>query len=214
MEKNDEIRSPVIGLTGTYCAGKNHVARLLEARGLPVLDVDKLGHKALELERDAVLARFGPRVLGPDGAVDRRRLGALVFGNPGELAALEGIVHPAAIRLSLEWIERQKGRPCVINAALLHKSAALVDRIDALILVKAPVLTRLLRARKRDRLPWMELFKRFASQREFTAQYFSRKSDIYTVYNRGYTPAGARLWRSGLEKRVASIIARLGIPPG
>jgi dephospho-CoA kinase len=213
MRKTDGIRSPVIGLTGTYCAGKNHVARLLEARGLPVLDVDKLGHKALERERDAILARFGPGVLGPDGAVDRRRLGALVFGNPEELAALEGIVHPAANRLTIEWIERQGGRPCVINAALLHKSAAL-DRIDAIILVKAPVLTRLLRARKRDRLPWAELFKRFSSQREFAAQYFSRKSDIYIVYNRGYTSAGTRLWRRGLEKQVASIISRLGIHPG
>ncbi|MDR2246755.1 MAG: dephospho-CoA kinase [Treponema sp.] len=212
MRRTDGIRSPVIGLTGMYCAGKNHVARLLEARGLPVLDVDKLGHKALEDERDAILARFGPGVLGPDGAVDRRRLGALVFGNPAELAALEGMVHPAANRLTIEWIERQGGRPCVINAALLHKSAAL-DRIDAIILVKAPVLTRLLRARKRDRLPWVELLKRFSSQREFAAQYFFRESDIYIVHNRGYTCAGTRLWRRGLKKQVAVILSRLGIPP-
>ncbi|MDR0387164.1 MAG: dephospho-CoA kinase [Treponema sp.] len=210
MEKNDEIRSTIIGLTGTYCAGKNHVARLFEERGIPVLDVDKLGHKALEIERDAVVARFGRAVLGPGGEVDRRRLGALVFGNAGELAALQEIVHPVANRLTMEWIADQKGRPCVINAALLHKSAAM-DRLDAVILVKAPVLTRLLRARKRDRLPWADLIKRFASQREFTAQYFARKSDIYTVYNRGCTLACARLWRSGLEKRVASVITRLGI---
>jgi dephospho-CoA kinase len=195
-----------------YCAGKNHVARLFEKRGIPVLDVDKLGHKALEIERDAVAARFGPAVLRPDGAVDRRRLGALVFGKPGELAALQGIVHPIANRLTLEWIAGHEGRPCVINAALLHKSAAL-DRLDAIILVKAPVLTRLLRARKRDRLPWVDLIKRFASQREFTAQYSVRKSDIYSVYNRGYTPVCTRIWRRSLEKRIASVITRLGILP-
>jgi dephospho-CoA kinase len=212
MKKNDEIRSTIIGLTGTYCAGKNHVARLFEARGIPVLDVDKLGHKALEIERDAVAARFGPSILGPDGAVDRRRLGALVFGNPGELAALEGIVHPVANRLTIEWIASREGRPCVINAALLHKSAAL-SRLDAVILVKAPVLTRLLRARKRDRLPWAELIKRIARQREFTSQYFAWKSDIYIVYNRGYTPVCTRIWRRSLEKRIASVITRLGIPP-
>jgi dephospho-CoA kinase len=100
----------------------------------------------------------------------------------------------------------------VINAALLHKSAAL-DRLDAVILVKAPALTRLLRARKRDRLPWADLVKRFASQREFTAQYFARKSDIYSVYNRGYTPVCTRIWRRSLEKRIASVITRLGIFP-
>jgi dephospho-CoA kinase len=212
MKKNDETRSNIFGLTGMYCAGKNHAARLLEARGVPVLDVDKLGRRALELERDAVAARFGSSVLGPDGRVDRGRLGSLVFGNPGELAALEGIVHPVANRLTVEWIAGREGRPCVINAALLHKSAAF-DRLDAIILVKAPVLTRLLRARNRDHLPWVELVKRFASQREFTAQYFARKSDIYIVYNRGYTPVCTRFWRRGLEKRIAAVAARLGISP-
>jgi dephospho-CoA kinase len=202
----------IIGLTGMYCAGKNHVARLLEERGIPVLDVDKLGHRALEIEKDAVAARFGPSVLGPGGTVDRWRLGALVFGNPEELAALQEIVHPVANRLTMEWIASQNGRPCVINAAVLHKSAAF-DRLDAIILVKAPVLTRLLRARKRDRLPWAELIKRFASQREFASQYFTRKSDIYTVCNRGYTPVCTRIWRRSLEKRIASVITRLGIFP-
>jgi dephospho-CoA kinase len=212
MKKNGEIHSNIIGLTGMYCAGKNYVARLLETRGIPVLDVDKLGHQALEIERDAVAARFDPLVLGPDGAVDRRRLGALVFGNPGELAALQEIVHPVANRLTMEWIADQKGRACVINAAVLHKSAAF-DWLDAIILVKAPVLTRFLRARKRDRLPWVDLIKRFKSQREFTSQYFARKSDIYVVYNRGYTPVCTRIWRRDLEKRIVSVITRLGIPP-
>jgi dephospho-CoA kinase len=212
MKKNNEGRSNIIGLTGTYCAGKNHVARLLEARGIPVLDVDKLGHRALEIERDAVARRFGPAALGEGGAVDRRRLGALVFGRPGELAALEGIVHPAANRLTEEWVAARGGRPCVLNAALLHRSSAFT-RLDAVILVKAPVLTRLLRARKRDRLPWIDIIKRFESQNTFTSQYFSRKSDIYTVYNRGSCPVCARIWRRGLEKRVASIITRLGISP-
>jgi dephospho-CoA kinase len=212
MEKNDENRSNIFGLTGTYCAGKNHVARLLEARGIPVLDVDKLGHRALEIERDAVAVRFGPSVLGEDGTIDRARLGALVFGRPGELAALEGIVHPAVNRLTGEWLAARGGRPCVVNAALLHRSSAF-ERLDAVILVKAPVLTRLLRARKRDRLPWKDLIKRFKSQRTFTSQYSAGKSDIYTVYNRGCCPACARIWRRGLEKRVASIITRLGISP-
>ncbi|MDR0378035.1 MAG: dephospho-CoA kinase [Spirochaetaceae bacterium] len=210
MKKNDGNQPRIIGLTGAYCAGKNHVARLFEARGVPVLDVDKLGHHVLEIERDAVAARFGSLVLGPDGAVDRRRLGAVVFGNPEELAALEGIVHPAVNRLTLEWIAGQEGRSCMVNAALLHKSAVF-DLLDAVILVKAPVLTRLLRARKRDRLPWAELWKRFASQREFTAQYFSRKSDIYTIYNRGCTSVSTCFWRGSLEKQAALAAARLGI---
>ncbi|MDR3131343.1 MAG: dephospho-CoA kinase [Treponema sp.] len=209
MKKNEESRSLIIGLTGTYCAGKNHVARLFEARGIPVLDVDKLGHKALEIERDVIVARFGPHILGQDGTVDRRRLGALVFGNPGELAALEGIVHPAANRLTHEWIASQEGRHCIINAALLHRSAVF-DLLDAVILVKASLLTRLIRARKRDRLSWTGLLKRIAGQRGFTSVYL-KKPGVYTVYNRGWTHACACIWRRGLEKRIVSLATALGL---
>jgi dephospho-CoA kinase len=199
----------LIGLTGTYCAGKNHVAKILEARGFPALDVDKLGHKAIEAEKKAILARFGESVLGPGGTVDRRLLGALVFGKGEELAALEAIVHPAANRLTLEWIEAQGERPCVINAALLHRSAVL-PLLDAIIIVQAPVLTRLLRARKRDRLPWAALVKRFSMQRNFVSQYFDKTltydADIYKVENRGYS-------QKRLEDRIDRILSEEGMIP-
>jgi dephospho-CoA kinase len=175
----------LIGLTGTYCAGKNYVGALLEERGLPVLDVDKLGHRAIEAERDAILERFGEDVLGPEGAIDRRLLGAKVFGDRGLLAELQDMVHPAANRMTDRWIAEQGGKPCVINAALLHQSSAF-ERLSAVILVRAPVLIRLLRARRRDGLPLGQLLTRFRSQKQFTAQYFSGKADIYVIENRGY----------------------------
>jgi dephospho-CoA kinase len=196
----------IIGLTGTYCAGKNHIAGLLEGRGLAVLDVDKLGHRAIIEEKEAVAARFGEDILGPDGEVDRRRLGARVFGKPEELAALEAIVHPAANRLTLRWIEDQGERPRVINAALLHRSSAF-ELLDAVILVKAPLLTRLLRAKKRDRLPWPALIRRFQSQRGFTALYkdknFPRPADIYVIDNRGFV---FQTSNNALERRIDEIL--------
>lgn len=195
----------IIGLTGTYCAGKNYAARLLEARGLPALDVDKLGHRAIELERDLILARFGREVLGPDGAVDRRSLGQRVFAQPGELAALEAIVHPRANRLIDEWIagQRSQGRSCVINAALLHRSPAFTV-LDALIIVQAPLPVRLIRARRRDKLPWGEIFKRVWSQRNFTVQYLRKNADTYRVYNGGYSGRC-------LERQLGAILSRLGL---
>jgi dephospho-CoA kinase len=206
----------LIGLTGTYCAGKNHVAGLLERRGFPVLDVDKLGHRALETEKEAIVARFGAAVLGADGAVDRRLLGARVFGRPEELAALEGIIHPAANRLTDDWIDAQNGRPCVINAALLHRSTVL-PRLDAIIIVEASALTRLLRARKRDRLPVRALLGRFSSQKTFISQYFDKtldyNADIYRVKNRGYSRFGSRLFEGRLEKRIDAIFSAEGMVP-
>jgi dephospho-CoA kinase len=71
----------LIGLTGMYCAGKNHVAAILEQRGLAVLDVDKLGYIAIENKKAAVFARFGEDVKNQDGSVNRRLLGEKVFGS-------------------------------------------------------------------------------------------------------------------------------------
>jgi dephospho-CoA kinase len=210
MNKTRSRPPRLIGLTGTYCAGKNYIAGILEERGLPVLDVDKLGHQAVEAGREAIITRFGGDILGPDGKINRRLLGEKVFGKPGEMAALEAIVHPEANRLTAEWIAGQKRPACVINAALLHKSSAF-NGLDFIILVEAPFLARLLRARKRDRLSWFSLLKRLRSQTQFTPQYFSGKADIYKVDNRGYFSFGSRLVRRNLETRIDSILSGEGI---
>jgi dephospho-CoA kinase len=204
----------IIGLTGACCAGKNYIAGLLERRGLAVLDVDKLGHQAIVEEKQAIASRFGSGILGPDGEVDRRRLGAKVFGRPGELAALEALVHPAANRLTLRWLEEQGERPCVVNAALLHKSSAF-ERLDAVILVKAPLIIRLLRAKKRDKLPWPVLIRRFQSQRGFISRYrnkkFPQNADIYVIDNRKCPVFASRFVPDRLERRIDEILAREGI---
>ncbi|WP_461255831.1 dephospho-CoA kinase [Treponema sp. R80B11-R83G3] len=191
----------IIGLTGTYCAGKNHIAAMLEARGLPVLDVDKLGYQVLENEKDAIFAQFGTDLKKTDGSLDRRLLGRRVFGQPEKLATLENIVHPAANKLTDEWISTQN-KHCVINAALLHRSSAF-HKLDILILVTAPLLTRLFRAKKRDRLPWGEILKRIASQRDFKTQYLSIKAEIYKVENSGFS--GSRR----LKRRIDKFIERI-----
>ncbi|MDR1251417.1 MAG: dephospho-CoA kinase [Treponema sp.] len=199
-----------IGLTGTYCAGKNHIAALLEQLGLPVLDVDKLGYAVIEMEKEAITARFGSNIRQSDGTVDRRRLAERVFGRPEELAALEAIVHPAANILTEKWIDGRGMKTCVINAALLHRSSVF-KRLDCLILVEAPFLTRLLRARKRDRLSWLALFKRFASQKDFTTQYLAGKADIYRVKNRGFLPAASQRFQAKLERRIDEILIEAGV---
>jgi len=187
----------IIGLTGEYCAGKNHIAAMLETRGLPVLDVDKLGYTALESEKERIFTQLGDDLRKPDGTVDRRLLGQRVFGNPEKLTALEEIVHPAANRLTDEWVASQKNH-CVINAALLHRSS-IFNRINRIILVTAPFLTRLLRAKRRDKLSFCEISKRFSSQKNFNSQYLRINAEIYRVENSG-------LFRGALERRINGFI--------
>jgi len=197
----------IIGLTGMYCSGKNHVAALLEKRGLTVLDVDKLGHIAIENKKAAIFERFGEGVQNHDGSVNRRLLGEWVFGKEDELAALEAIVHPEANRLTLEWIAAQSGVAqsgvCVIHAALLHKSA-IFNQLDSIIVVSAPLPVRLIRAKRRDKLPWAVLLRRFSSQKQFAAQYLAKNADIYKVKNPGTN-------RTGLERQIDIILSKLGV---
>ena len=214
----------IIGVTGVYCAGKNNVSLLLNKRGFPVLDVDKLGHQVIETEKGHILARFGEDILDSEGLIDRKRLGVKVFDRPEELAALEEIIHPIVNRETLEWINAQKENTCFINAALLHRSSAF-ESLDAVIVVEAPFLARLFRAKKRDRLPWMALLKRFRSQANFTAQYFKGKTDIYRVSNPSlcskrcciigaifrYFGHGKHGLRNRLEKRIDEILSLLGM---
>ena len=204
----------VIGLTGMYCAGKNHVAKLIERRSLPVLDVDKLGYTVIENEKERLTARFGDGILGMDGLVDRKLLGARVFGRNEELAALENIIHPAVNRETIDWINAREEKACVINAALLHRSSAFTI-LDALIIVEAPFLVRLVRAKKRDKLSWRALLKRFGSQSNFNTQYLEGKTDIYKVSNpsccvgSGFFRKGSNSSRKKLEDRIEEILSPL-----
>ena len=92
------------GLTGGIGSGKSEVARRLAARGAVIIDAD-VAARAVVAFGTPGLARvaeaFGAGVLGPDGALDRERLGAIVFGDPDSRATLNAIVHP----LVGEWMQ-------------------------------------------------------------------------------------------------------------
>jgi len=190
----------IIGLTGPYCAGKNHVSAILESRGFPVLDVDKLGYQVLETEKESIFTHFGDDLKKADGSLNRRLLGLRVFGQPEKLAALEAIVHPPANRLTDDWITAQKSH-CVINAALLHRCSAF-NKLDKIILVSAPLLTRIFRGKRRDNLPYSQIFKRIASQKDFYTQYLSINAEIYRIENHSCGSDGSRK----LERRIDAFV--------
>lgn len=166
----------LIGLTGGYCAGKNTVATLLTARGWTCIDVDLLGREAIETPeaKQAILARFGKSVLRPDGHIDRKSIARIVFSDPKALADQEAIVHPIAVALmneriaEAERIARESGtepRVCV-NAALLHR-AEVIDKLDAIIEVRAPLILRVLRGIRRDGEGLSGALRRIARQSRF-----------------------------------------------
>ena len=97
----------VICLTGGIASGKSTAARHLQELGAHVIDADRLGHRAYD-PGSAALARivetFGPQVLAPEGTIDRKALGAQVFGKPAALKQLTDIVWPEIRRLAAQEI--------------------------------------------------------------------------------------------------------------
>ena len=192
----------VIGVCGGYCSGKDTVVGVLASRGWDVVDVDRLGHDALETKRRVIADRFGGRVLAGGGGIDRKALGQVVFGDPGALSDLESIVHPSMVAEVDERL-RIRGRHCVINAAILYRMG-LHTRCDLILCVRAPLLLRFLRAQRRDGASLRRFLRLLRSQRGICSNPKGLRVDTYTVCN----AAGIR----ALERRVGTLVARYDRP--
>ena len=97
-----------VGLTGGIASGKSYVLGLLRELGCQVLDADAVAHRVMEPGEPAYAAivdHFGPGILDGEGRIDRTRLGAIVFADPGERAALHAIVHPRVYDAQAIWLE-------------------------------------------------------------------------------------------------------------
>src|SRR6516162_3581178 len=118
----------VIGLVGTIGAGKSAVAALLAARGGVGVDGDKLGHAALERPdvKAELVARWGARILKPDGSINRRVVGGIVFADPAERKVLEAVVFPVIGAMATERVATASADPAarfvVLDAAVMFEA--------------------------------------------------------------------------------------------
>jgi dephospho-CoA kinase len=97
-----------VGLTGGIASGKSTVASFLRDHDYQVLDADALAHELLEPGQAAyneVVSEFGEGILGPGRAVDRKKLGAIVFADPQKREKLNKILHPRIHDVTVKWFE-------------------------------------------------------------------------------------------------------------
>jgi dephospho-CoA kinase len=147
----------VIGLTGNIATGKSLVGRMLAERGAEHIDADRLAHKVMARGTEGwheVLVAFGQEIVQPDGEIDRRELGRIVFADPDALARLEQIIHPRVIALTRQLIEDTQASTVVVEAVKLIESGMACQLCDALWVVVAPrtaQLERLMAFRGLDR---------------------------------------------------------------
>ena len=145
----------LFGVTGGIASGKSAVAARLRARGVPVIDADALARDAVAVGTEglaAIAAQFGDRVLAPDGALDRKKLAAIVFDDDEKRQALNAIVHPRVTALSLEAAAtlRDEGHPLACYEAALIVENGVADAFRPLVVVAAPEEVQVRRACARD----------------------------------------------------------------
>jgi dephospho-CoA kinase len=159
----------VIGLTGGMGSGKSTVSQIMSELGAVIIDADKVGHEAYQANTKTwkdVVAAFGNEVVAQDGSIDRKKLGAIVFGNPGQLERLNRIVHPRMFEMMKERIERyhkEGEKVVVLDAAILFEAnwTPLVDEVWVVIASEPVVVAR---AVARTGLPEEQIRSRLHSQ--------------------------------------------------
>ena len=135
-----------IGLTGGIGAGKSAVSGLFASYGAVVVDSDLIAREVVAPGTEglaAVVAEFGPGVLVADGSLDRPALGALVFGDPGRLRALNAIVHPLVRARSAELESAAEPGTVVVHDVPLLAENGLAPLYDLVVVVDASDETRL-----------------------------------------------------------------------
>ncbi|MGC1399638.1 dephospho-CoA kinase [Candidatus Binatus sp.] len=133
-----------IGLTGGIGSGKSTVTQIIGEFGAPILDADKVAHTTYAPGApayDAVIAAFGADIVAADRTIDRKKLGAIVFGKPEQLNKLTSIVWPAtfeSIRRNVADLRASGAKlPIVVEAAILIE-ANWQPLFDEIWLVRAP----------------------------------------------------------------------------
>jgi dephospho-CoA kinase len=177
-----------IGLTGGVGVGKSTVAALLEKRGARIIDADQLAREVVQPGTgglEAVVARFGGRVVSPDGRLDRAALAEIVFADPAARADLNAIVHPLVRQRARKLMaDAPPGTVIVYDVPLLVENK-LADDFDAVVVVEAPFELRIAR-----------LIERGLSEAQARARMASQATDAqrraianYVLINDGSTEA-------------------------
>ena len=159
-----------VGLTGSIGVGKSFVASVFEELGAHVLDADQTAREVVMPQTPglrAVTEAFGEEVLNPDGTLNRKQLGTIVFADEEKRQRLNFILHPFIIarqdEILNEWEAKDPQGIGIVDAALMIESGG-YKRFDKLIVVHCRPEVQLERLMLRDNLSREEAQRRIDSQ--------------------------------------------------
>jgi dephospho-CoA kinase len=142
-----------VGLTGGIGCGKTTVADLFAARGAAVIDTDQIAHSLTAphgAAMPALVAEFGPEYATPEGALDRARMRALVFADPGARARLEAILHPRIREATAAAALLASGPYVMFVVPLLIESGTWRERVARVLAIDCPEEVQVARVMARN----------------------------------------------------------------
>ena len=159
-----------VGLTGNIASGKTNARKVFAELGAHTIDADEIAHGLLvptaEVGR-CVISEFGEAILDPDGDISRKKLGAIVFSDPGKRELLNALVHPAVRAEVWRRIGLLEGSGAagiiIIDSALMIETGS-YRSYDRVVLVYCDPALQLDRLIRRDGFSLEEARSRIASQ--------------------------------------------------
>jgi len=158
----------VLGLTGSFGSGKSVVARMFAALGAVIIDADEIAKEVVKPGTPAfqeIVQAFGREVVDEQGALDRKRLAAMVFQDAAKREMLNRIVHPRVRKRELELLSQYKDNPLVVLSVPLlfeNNMEHLVDKVVVVVVNEAERMRRL--TEQQDGLTPDEIQRRLQAQ--------------------------------------------------
>jgi len=201
----------LVGLTGGIATGKSTVSHMLRGLGAEIIDADLLAREVVEPGRPAwheIVGEFGRDVVSPDGTLDRKKLGAIVFADPERRKRLEAITHPAiraAVQARLDELAARGFAGIVFyDAAILIEALGHKD-MERLVVVITDEATQAARLRGRDGTDDAQGRRRIASQMPLAEK---AKLADYVIDNSGDREATAEQVRRVFAALMGELTAR------
>lgn len=177
----------LIGLTGGIGTGKSVVARMFREEKIPVVDADRISREITAPgmpAHDEIVRLFGTGILLPDGRINRRKLGGIVFSDPEKRAVLESVTHPyisEGIRKAATALSSEGHDVVIVEAALIHEKGR-QGILEAVIGVRCERTVQIDRIMNRDGISREEARRVVSAQMDPEEK--ARASD-YVINNSG-----------------------------
>ncbi len=168
--KPPRVSMLLVSLTGGIATGKSVVAQVLRKKGCYIHSADQVAHRLIKPSRPAwrqIVAHFGPRILNPDGTVNRSKLGEIIFSRPKERLFLNRLIHPLVLKKKAETVRRleRSGRYQIyVSEAALTVEAGFHGFFDKVVVVTCDPSIQLQRLIDRDGLRRDQALKKIRSQ--------------------------------------------------